>query len=48
MHIDAPVLPGPGAARQAALIDQAGDEVDGAVSKKRDEWSPNRRAASRD
>src|SRR5436190_1411594 len=31
MHIDAPVFPGPGAARQAALIDQAGDEVDGAV-----------------
>ncbi len=31
MHVDAPVLPGPGAARQLALIDQAGDEIDGAV-----------------
>src|ERR1700732_2175966 len=31
VDIDAAVLPRPGAARQLALVDQAGDEVDGAV-----------------
>src|SRR6516164_493186 len=31
MHVDAPVLAGPNAARQTALIDQARDEFDGAV-----------------
>src|SRR5580692_5647549 len=31
MHIDAAILPGPRAARQLALVDQAGDEIDGAV-----------------
>src|SRR3984893_15601016 len=31
MDVNAAVLPGPGAARQLALVDQAGDEVDGAV-----------------
>src|ERR1700722_6809276 len=31
MNVDAAVLPGPGAARQLALVDQAGNEVDGAV-----------------
>src|ERR1700722_18375792 len=31
MDVDAAILPRPGAARQLALADQAGDEVDGAV-----------------
>ena len=31
VNIDAAILAGPGAARQPALIDQAGDEIDGAV-----------------
>src|SRR5580700_5238249 len=31
MDIDAAILPGPGAARQLALVDQASDEIDGAV-----------------
>src|SRR6202035_4871310 len=31
MHIDAAILPGPGAERQLALVDQAGDKIDGAV-----------------
>src|SRR5579862_8794416 len=31
MDVDAAILPGPGAARQLALVDQAGDEIDGAV-----------------
>ena len=31
VDVDAPVLAGPGAARQPALIDQAGDELDGAI-----------------
>ena len=31
VHVDAAILPGPGAARQLALVDQAGDEIDGAV-----------------
>ena len=30
VHVDAPVLSGPGAARQPALIDQPRDEIDGA------------------
>src|SRR5258708_38460021 len=31
MNIDATILPGPGAARQLALIDQASDEIEDAV-----------------
>jgi len=31
VHFDAPVLPGLGAVRHAALIDQTGDKVDGAI-----------------
>src|SRR5580700_1801652 len=31
MHVDAAILPGPNAARQLALVDQTGDEIDGAV-----------------
>src|ERR1700726_3821796 len=31
MDIDAAILPGPGAARQLALVDQTSDEIDGAV-----------------
>src|SRR5579864_211141 len=31
VNVDAAILPDPGAARQLALVDQAGDEVDGAV-----------------
>src|SRR5579862_2450615 len=31
MHVDTPVLSGAGAARQLALIDQTGDEIDGAI-----------------
>src|SRR5580693_1515517 len=31
VDVDAAILPGPGAARQLALVDQAGDEVDGAI-----------------